>query len=293
MTPLVTWFRASIKPYLTRLIDYTQTRSQTYLPSSRTYNQVAEFRRTSVSTGAIMFKLPTIFSAQNAMLKFTFSWYNYKTNTSGTLVASGYIYINKTWINLSDSWSTDIDSPFNSITFSSLPNEGDRWCIVLGEVDTAWSYINMKLDKLEVSHAHLTGWDIGWETELVTDLSVLSTATNATKTLKTTNNTWNVDTWANTFRNYASGYVICRATCKDNIVTLEGLARCDSQDIRNKDIFFLPPHMRPKARHIFTTVASGTIVRIDVLNTGAVRVVQTKTATWVSISGITFTTVDY
>lgn len=287
------FYRESVKKHLQSFLSYL--RKDLFVEHKNdtggvTYYDVATFKQNASSTGAILFLLPITKNGKNFMANYTFEWYNYAANTSGSITICGYTYFDDNWIHRTIYGNTGTNTPFNKITLSRI-EDTNRWCIAIGDVTDTWNYISITLSKVEVYYANQEGFNTGWEVEQITTFDALDAANFYEHYL--VNSSWVVDTYQNTFRHYGGTYGNVRVNSRNNRVVIDGLAKCDSQNINGKTIFVLPEEFRPRERLIFIQMASASPVRVDITADGIVTCVTSKVATWVTLSGIVFDSNHY
>lgn len=124
-------------------------------------NVYSGYNPASSVVGILKIALP--FGVTSTMLTLEITGYNYSTNTSWRLIVSGYNY-SSGWINCS-AFCTNSNAPFKRVRFGF---DGDKRCILLGEVGTGWSYPHFVITKVMAGYSTMTGWRTGWSHTFVT-----------------------------------------------------------------------------------------------------------------------------
>lgn len=143
---------------------YSIPSAGTPLTNSRTINSIAEFRGASNTTGCIVINT-TITNSNSVMKRLHIKGFGYTTSRIINVIVDNYnsssnLNYAVTKVSLGD---TDIQVRFAF-------NSSGKFCVILGDVTTTWSYPHITIDAMlshAVNDAHCSGWTVG----LVTDLS--------------------------------------------------------------------------------------------------------------------------
>lgn len=128
---------------------------------------------TSNVIGILKIRLPVGFS--NSMIRAEFKGFQYQTHRSWGLMFAGYNYNNAGQLAGSD-WmqctaKLDGDAPFSRVR---VGYDGERCCILLGDVDTNWTYLAVSLAELMLAYGMIDELSDGWSAEILTSMSTIS-----------------------------------------------------------------------------------------------------------------------
>lgn len=160
---------------------------------------------TSSVTGALKIQLPV--SWTNAMMNFEVDIYNYNTASVSTYHISGYNYAPSTkWQNIA-AYSNGVGNKSNlTVRFG---HDGTYCCVLIGEVDTVWSYpqITVRDVYLGYSTQNIATWSKGWELSFVTTLPTISANAVIENPNRTQDGTANRIAWYSTDKSISSGTI--------------------------------------------------------------------------------------
>ena len=124
-------------------------------------------------SGAIQIRLPQ--SWTNTMMSMRVRIFDYITGGSFELNCGGYNYVaGATWYNTFAYIvaETDINRNF-TIRFG---HDGTNCCIIIGEINTAWSYLKVTVEDFMATHSASAkeNWDDGWSISTITTLPTIT-----------------------------------------------------------------------------------------------------------------------
>ena len=155
--------------------------------SGRTVYGLAEYRSaSSAQVGAIVFIAP--FGISSTMMQFTIKGMEYSRNVID-FTAQCYNYNATTWANLHKVNRGKVDVP---VRFGY--NASGKFCIIVGDTTTSWSYIHLTIVEAMLSHSISDTYCYGWSTEVVTDLSTFTNVTLLSNSPLVTDITGNAST---------------------------------------------------------------------------------------------------
>lgn len=142
------------------------------IKSGKTYYSVAN--RTTLNQteiGAIKITLP--FSWSNNMGTYEIDLYEYSARAHTKFIISGYNYTAENWISCS---CTVLGKPTSDMV--RLAHDGEKCCILLGDITTSWSYPQVYISKVTQGFTNTADWSNGWDISFITDLTNISRITS-------------------------------------------------------------------------------------------------------------------
>lgn len=128
-------------------------------------------------TGAIRIRLPgTIATGLYTMVKFQVDIYDYNDGRTVTYDVGGYVYslpAGPSWINCSAKAVGGGAGSVKPVRFARTGSAGtDRFCLVIGDVSTVWSYPKVQIRNLIAGYTtfDVANWRAGWNIDVVTTL---------------------------------------------------------------------------------------------------------------------------
>ena len=166
---------------------FTTPSAGTSNSSARTVYGLAEYRSSSsAQIGAIVFIAP--FGISSTMMQFTIKGMEYSKNVIDFTVQC-YNYNATTWANLHKVNRGKVDVP---VRFGY--NASGKFCIIVGDTTTSWSYIHLTIVEAMLSHSISDTYCYGWSTGIVTDLSTFTNVTLLSNSSLVTDITGNAST---------------------------------------------------------------------------------------------------
>ena len=132
---------------------------------------------TSPITGALKIQLPV--SWTSCMLNFSVDIYDYAVSRLVTYHIGGYNYnpsSDKRWVNTS-AYSNGTGNKSNlTVRFG---HDGTHCCVIIGEINTSWSYpqVNVRDVYLGYSDQTIEDWETGWAISFITTLPTITGTT--------------------------------------------------------------------------------------------------------------------
>lgn len=128
---------------------------------------------TSNVIGILKLRLPVGYS--NSMMRMDLRGYQYQHHKTWGLMFAGYNYNNAGQLAGSDWMNTtaklDGDAPFSRVR---VGYDGERCCILLGDVDTNWTYLAIYISELMVAYGMIDELSEGWGAEILTSIATIS-----------------------------------------------------------------------------------------------------------------------
>lgn len=150
--------------------DATTVRSMAISEGSVTrlqYPKGASFQnRTNTVVGAIQISLPVM--RTSTMMQMEVAFFDFTRHESFTLIISGYNY-SAGWMNVT---ATINGSSVNREFKVRFGNDGTKDVIIIGEVDSTWSYPAVAINEVLLSYGNISisTWYQGWDIKLITEL---------------------------------------------------------------------------------------------------------------------------
>lgn len=147
------------------------------LTSAKKYTNLASFYNAGDKViGAIVIHLPVAMGTRATMLQVKVKGYNYLNGTSAFELLCGFYQYMGSGI-LSYGAGLLGSFPTDRVRYGRA---GDHTVIILGDVDTSWSYPNIHVASAVASYSSFDGWEDGWSITLENNISSYTNIVEAT-----------------------------------------------------------------------------------------------------------------